>query len=76
MSENVEGFRKASEHTSAVSTTVLSAADDLAAQAGEPRRVLGEFLVTLRGSLAPGQSGDSCSWRRLASIPSPLSHLE
>ena len=50
VSENVEGIRKASEHTSTVSTTVLSAADDLAAQASELRRAMDEFLVTLRAA--------------------------
>ncbi|WP_026790932.1 methyl-accepting chemotaxis protein [Pleomorphomonas oryzae] len=50
VSENVEGIRKASEHTSTVSTTVLSAADDLAAQAGELRKAMDEFLVTLRAA--------------------------
>ncbi len=50
VSENVEGIRKASEHTSVVSTTVLSAADDLAEQAGELRRAMDEFLVTLRAA--------------------------
>ena len=50
VSENVEGIRKASEHTSTVSTTVLSAADDLATQAGELRRAMDEFLVTLRAA--------------------------
>ncbi|MCM5559055.1 methyl-accepting chemotaxis protein [Pleomorphomonas sp. JP5] len=50
VSENVEGIRKASEHTSAVSTTVLSAADDLAEQAGELRRAMDDFLVTLRAA--------------------------
>ncbi|SFM79856.1 Methyl-accepting chemotaxis protein [Pleomorphomonas diazotrophica] len=50
VSENVEGIRKASEHTSTVSATVLSAADDLATQAGELRRAMDEFLVTLRAA--------------------------
>ncbi len=50
VSENVEGIRKASEHTSTVSITVLSAADDLATQAGELRRAMDEFLVTLRAA--------------------------
>jgi len=50
VSENVEGIRKASEHTSTVSTTVLSAADDLATQAGELRKAMDEFLVTLRAA--------------------------
>ncbi|SCM76642.1 putative Methyl-accepting chemotaxis sensory transducer [uncultured Pleomorphomonas sp.] len=50
VSENVEGIRQASEHTSTVSATVLSAADDLAGQAGELRRAMDEFLVTLRAA--------------------------
>jgi methyl-accepting chemotaxis protein len=50
VSENVEGIRRASEHTSTVSTTVLSAADDLATQAGELRKAMDEFLVTLRAA--------------------------
>ncbi len=50
VSENVESIRKASEHTSVVSTTVLTAADELTAQAGQLRRAMDEFLVTLRAA--------------------------
>ncbi len=50
VSENVEGIRQASEQTSTVSATVLAAADDLSAQAGELRRAMDGFLETLRAA--------------------------
>jgi methyl-accepting chemotaxis protein len=50
VSENVEGIRQASQQTSTVSATVLAAADDLSAQAGELRRAMDGFLETLRAA--------------------------